>query len=88
MRDALGAQHQLEIRIGEGAVAGFVDNDVLRRDIDLRNDLEARARAQQDVGAVEAGALAAPFLIGRHVGHVSPIALSGVDDRDAGLARG
>ena len=43
MRNALRTQDKLEIRVGEGAVAGLVDDDVLRRDVDLWHDLEARA---------------------------------------------
>lgn len=86
MRDALRTQDKFQIGVGEGAVAGLVDDDVLRRDVDLGHDLEAGTGPQQDVGAVETGALAAPFFVSRHVGHVGPVALPGVDDPEAGRA--
>src|SRR5262245_47042201 len=60
MRDAAGPQNKLEIGVGEGAIRGLVDDNVARTDVDLRYDLEARRGAQQDVGALEAGAPPSP----------------------------
>lgn len=41
MGDAARPQHQFQIRIGEGAVTGLVDNDVLGPDFYVGDDLEA-----------------------------------------------
>jgi len=78
----------LEIGVGEGAVARLVDDDIARRNVDLWHDLEARAGAQQNVGSLEACSRTAPLLVGRHVGHIRPVALAREDDVHPCRSRG
>ena len=92
--DAAQAQHQLEIGGAERALAGLVDDRLLRQRRELRDDVPARLAAHQDAAArariADAGADAAraPALVGGQVGEIGPMAFARVDDVEALGAHG
>ncbi len=87
VRDALHAQHGLQLGIGEGAVGGLVDDDVGRAHLDLGHDLEVGRATHQPTQCVQVRVPAATAVEPHHVRKVGTVALPGVHDEAAGCAR-